>query len=112
MDYIGSVAKDADAFARAQLPDVAREIVAWELWSGVVYGMICVAILAACVRAFRKAMWLVNNSRDCYEIPMFIISVGLGVFAFVGLVVNTQSIVKATVAPRLVVLDYVKGAMR
>lgn len=49
MDYIGSIAKDADAFARAQLPDVAREIVAWELWSGVVYGLICVAILAVCI---------------------------------------------------------------
>jgi hypothetical protein len=112
MDYVGSIAKDADAFARAQLPDVAREIVAWELWSGVVYGLICVAILAACVWAFRKAMWLLNNSRECYDIPMFAISVVLGVFAFVGLMVNTNGIIKATVAPRLVVLDYVKGVVK
>lgn len=112
MDYIGSVAKDADAFARAQLPDVAREIVAWELWSGVVYGLICIAIIAACVWVFRFALKIMDDNHDGREIPMFIFSAIVGPVAFIFVLVNTHSIIKAVAAPRLVILDYVKGVLK
>jgi hypothetical protein len=113
MDYIGSVAKDADAFARAQLPDVAREIVAWELWSGVF--LLVPAVVAVWLATFfyRKGMAVVKkNSRDADPFAWFLIATILACVGAAGTVTSGTSVVKATVAPRLVILDYVKGVMK
>lgn len=112
MDYIGSIAKDADAFARAQLPDVAREIVAWELWSSVFFCFTSVAILALCIWVFRKALRAMDDAPDGREIPMFMFSTIVGLISIIAILVNGHAAVKAAVAPRLVILDYVKKAMR
>lgn len=113
MDYIGSIAKDADAFARAQLPDVAREIVAWELWSGVF--LLVPAIVAVWLATFfsRKGMAVMKkNSSNADPFPWFMGAAVLAVVGAAGTVTSGTSVIKAVVAPRLVILDYVTKVMQ
>ena len=116
MDYIGSVAKDADAFARAQLPDAAREIVAWELWSGVARAVFGVTIAFFAVKyGYRVLRYFQRTDPKIAETPwpiaivVFVIAAIFGACLFAD---SATTAIRAVVAPRLVILDYVKGAMR
>lgn len=98
---------------RAQLPDVAREIVAWELWRGVF--LLVPAVVAVWLATFfyRKGMAVVKkNSRDADPFAWFLIATILACVGAAGTVMNGTSVVKAVVAPRLVILDYVKGVVK
>lgn len=109
MDYIGSVAKDADAFARAQLPDVAREIIAWELWRSVFLLAPAIAALWLAMLFFRKGKAVIKSDDP---FAWFFIAVVLAVFGTAGAITSGASAIKAVVAPRLVILDYVKEVMK
>lgn len=98
-DLLAYVKKGAD-FAVAQAPAVAQEIVAWELWSSVV--LVCTGIVTL-VTGFLAVRATMRNYDNVAAGVFGIIAFPVG---FVMTVVNIYFAVRAIVAPRLVIIEY------
>lgn len=97
-----TAANDAANFALEQVPLVAQEVVRYQLWSGVVWLVLCIA---AQVAVLKVAKYLSNKCNDELAITLAVFGSILPVI--IGLI-NLQLAIKAAVAPRLVILDYVQ----
>lgn len=110
-ELLAFVKKGAEAttdFAVEQAPLVAREIVAWTFWealAGCFFGVLCAAAALWCGKLARR--WA--NCRDVGEEIMFPVvgAAAAGIVSVVVLTVNAPNAIKAAVAPRLVIIDYI-----
>ncbi len=109
LDYVGQVARDADGLVRAQAPLVAQEIVAWYTWSSVLGMVVGVAMVVTSVVFLRRTPRMSDDDSIC--LTMVLCSVGL-VLGLFGTGHSVANLVKVSTAPRVMVLEYVKGAMR
>lgn len=123
LDFILQTAQDGKSFVLDQAPEVAKEIVAWEFWGSVARAAFCMAIFVIAMCVLFKAIGLVrrefgkNVFEQCEGLIMggILATVVSAVVCFVsgaGVGVNGGLAIRAHVAPRLVVLDYVKGVVR
>lgn len=118
LDYVGTTVKDGDALLREQAPLVVKEIVAWEFWSSIATIGMTTAILALAIAllffCMKKAVSDTKSDIDWSEpaAALLITAAILGVVWLVVVPTNAMSAVKASTAPRLVVLDYLKSAVK
>jgi hypothetical protein len=114
LDYIGTTAKDADGFVREQAPLVAQEIVAWEFWMGltqaVVGGISLVVVFGLVLRAIRNLHKHGSSISPEQCLPHFFVAFVLLMVALPLALCGTPRVIKSTISPRLVVIDYIKAA--
>lgn len=116
LDYIGSTAKDADGFVREQAPLVAQEIVAWKLGYGLFIVGFGTALLVFGVFMIRA---VVREAKRPFADQREFVFVGAGIAGMFGVLIGSinfgcgaYDVLRATVAPRLVILDYVKSVAK
>ena len=98
--FVKAGAEKTTEFAVEQAPLVAREIVAWEFWSALGGVALCVAAIVVLVRIAKAP----SDYRD--EFVHVYLWAGVIIFSVVGLVA-ASAVIKSTVAPRLVIIDYI-----
>lgn len=103
--WLADTAKSTEAFVLEQAPDVARQIVAWGLWSSVFWLSVCVPfvmvglwLLAKAFRTFK------NGDPDCDAFTLIVVGVIL-CFPIVGVIDNAAQIVKIKVAPKVYLIE-------
>lgn len=107
LQWAEATSKDADALMREQAPLVAQEIVAMQLWSGVVACISIVIGLVLLAFMFRQASK--STRRDLFDVfsPMELLS-GAGIvvipLSLIGLVKYGYQAIEAGLAPRVVIL--------
>lgn len=110
LDYVGDKAKAAEGFAIEQAPLVAREIVAWQFWSSI-FLIFLFVMLGAVAWSIAVYCWRTRN--DWFDpdfaamVACFAAVAGIAL-PLAGGGTNGYIAVKATVAPRLVIIDYIK----
>jgi hypothetical protein len=97
--------KDGTGFVKEQAPLVAQEIVRYELWSSVVFFVAAAAVALVTIFWARKKEWIVWEDLPG---PKMFATIVVGVASVVA-VQNGVHITKCVTAPRLVVLDYLRG---
>lgn len=111
IDWLQKTGGSIQDFAVEQAPLYCREVVQWQLWEGIVCGSAGV-ILCLLVILFWKLTRKVFNTHD-YGNPAAIIPGIAGglcaVFGTMALVVGSQKAIKAAVAPRLVIVEHLRG---
>lgn len=114
MDWVGSTAKATEGFVIEQAPLVAQEIVAWEFWGCIGHASLFLAFAIAGTLTIRL-LWRKDKDGNLLvddEAARFVPSI-LGGIACVAFVVAAADYgihaIKAKVAPRIVIIDYVAG---
>lgn len=112
IDWLQQTGGAIQDFAAEQAPLYCREVVLWAFWEGVSWtslGLIVSIVIS--VLLFRNRKWLKSEYDDVspagFFIPVFgtvAIAVGLLVAAF-----NVTIVIKAKVAPRLVIVEHLRG---
>ena len=97
----------------AELPSLAREIVAYELWSAVAWMAVCVVTLWCTFVVGKKLRKKAAEDRftvgDEVVVAMLCIS---GICASGGFLINVNFAIKAATAPRLVVVEKITKMLR
>lgn len=113
----------AGPFISEQAPLYAQEVVAWKLWGGISGLIVCLVMVAGgaalswlSVRLLRQAFKLENIGK--YEeaggfgvggLFVGLVALGLLVVGVAGIPGEVNSVVKASVAPRMIVLEHLRG---
>ena len=85
----------------------AQEVIAWEFWSSVIWGGLCFAAAIICYRLVRR-MW--GDAKELIDTdPMIIIPAIFLAMSVLGTCVCATTAIKCKVAPRVVVIDAVRG---
>lgn len=117
LTYLRETASDLDSFAREQLPLLAQDILNWVLFSSLLNLFIWLLFWIPSTILFIR--WLFfrkepafDNHNNLSDRGYWILasSIAFGFTSLIGIpvcVVNGSDVVKALVAPRLVILDYV-----
>lgn len=95
-------------FAFEQAPLYCREVIAWEFWSGVIFGSIGAVLIVIAVFAIIKFVHWMNEDQEStlrtgYALIMTLIC---GFFGIMMVAHNVQQAVKAAVAPRLTIVKH------
>jgi len=121
LDFLLRSMQETKDFTMEQAPLVAKEIVAWEFWGGVSNAVIGVLLVLTSVIVIktvyrRTAQAWSGDSDDMVSavggVIVMIVCILVVCGSSVQSVNGTTSAIKASVAPRLVVLDYVRGAIK
>lgn len=114
LDWLETTGRSAESFVYEQAPLIAREIVAWTLWSNLVYSLLGILALVCAGVLVRIGVRMWRTEKDQNVLGMKL--TGLSFPAFVLVLVGAAACachiaptIKAVVAPRLVILDYVRG---
>lgn len=140
LDFLMRSMQETKDFTMEQAPLVAKEIVAWEFWKSSIAAVACLVAAVFALLVMRRVAVMVDshyasvaerarervkaagrypswrdesNSKydgECKQLHW--IGVGVAIILCIPVFINTANAVKAAVAPRLVVLDYVKGAIK
>lgn len=121
INWLKDAAESAGEFVQREAPLVANEIVAWHFWSSV--GGIAFCSLAASL-AWGVAGWFFLRWKAFgYELRDGQKGEGCGILFFAltltgfaiflpGLGFNGYEAIKAKVAPRVVIIEYIRGASK
>lgn len=140
LDFLMRSMQETKDFTMEQAPLVAKEIVAWEFWKSSLAAVACLVAAVFALLVMRRVAVMVDRhyasvaeqarerkksdgrySLYCDDVDarysgeykqLHWIGVGVAIFLCIPVVINTANAVKAAVAPRLVVLDYVKGSIK
>lgn len=105
---------------KAEVPELCRQIVAWELWRNVAYGIMWLcATLAFALAGLKAARWAAKSEEKDWQglLPGILVitavmaalfMVPIGTAALFG---HVTAVIKCLTAPDLVVLDYVKSVI-
>jgi len=111
---MGELLKSAKDFTVDQAPQVAKEILRYNLASSVAYFLLGVALLVAAAKTFKVLRKFQDDAGDYDVLPIFawgayILSIIAGVCMFFC---NLSSILKITLAPRLYLIEYFAALVR
>lgn len=110
LKYIGTLAERADGFVVEQAPLLVREIVAWHMWSNAALAAMC---LVGVVVGVGLARWLWRlPGLDPMDRPIAALPLLFAVVMAAVTLDRARTAIKAAVAPRLVVLEYVQKAVK
>ena len=93
-----------------QVPLAAQEVIAWEFWSNLIWAGLCFAAAVICYRLVRRLWGDAEHVLDTD--PVIIVPAFVLVLAVVGVCVSATSAIKCKVAPRVVVIEAVRGYSR
>lgn len=109
IDWLQQTGGQIQDFAVEQAPLYCREVVAWELWSGLVLVALGLGLLLVAVWLMKKGIAIYRGGGCGEEIGPMILSI----FAFIVggflLANGAGSSIKASVAPRLVIVEHLRG---
>lgn len=119
LDYIGDVAKGATDFTAEQAPLVAREVVMWGVWSNTILAvglfLAVVPLLLLAKKSGKACKTLIDeNSEMCVPVGVAtaILIGGAVACTCVAAFSATPKAIKASVAPRLYLVEWVKEAAK
>jgi hypothetical protein len=109
--YLAEQVKTVGDFTAEQAPLVAREIVAWQLWSNVAAAGLCFVMVIAMLQSTRYAMNLTKVLKDEFDRTVVqVAALAFGLILSVALLAcafdASFSAFKAMTAPRVVILEY------
>lgn len=109
IDWLQETGGSIQDFAAEQAPLYCREVVAWELWHGIAGVVLGLAVLLFGVWLVRRAMAMYRPDSDGSE--MFPgMAGGLAIVGGVVIVAcSAPSAIKSAVAPRLVIVEHLRG---
>jgi len=110
LKIINDAAISGQDFVLEQAPLIVREIVAWQIWSSAVAVMLCVLFFLFALKPLYKK-WSALDDIDIKGIT-FVPLVMSGIACAIIFLCNISSLTKGITAPRLVVIDYAKEALR
>lgn len=98
--------------AGEQIPLVLQEIIQWEIWSSTI-GFVIALIISVCLAI---AGWFCSKRmrmiRDDFPFDLgAIVSFGGALLAFAISMGNLYHMIKALTAPRLVIIEFLKGML-
>lgn len=125
IQWIADNAVQGGDFVKDQAPDVARQIVAWGFWGGLIYGAVYLVLAVGCfvlcyLSAKKLAGWgfvMLNKSYEHDHIAMpavlggvivSIVSVILGFVCASQVPASFGCAVKAAVAPKVYLLEQLR----
>ena len=94
-------------FAAEQAPIYCREVIAWEFWSAMFYLVISASMLIAAAYLGKKARSLFKED-ELWEPWAAISGFIIVVFGLLGCIA-CECVIKATVAPRLIIVEHLRG---
>ena len=110
IDWLQASASQIQNFAAEQAPLYCREIVGWTFWeaivwigAGVMIGIVSAALLKWGASLFKEDPWC---EKSCFPIIGGFVT---GITAVMMITSNLPSAIKATVAPRLVIIEHLQG---
>jgi heme/copper-type cytochrome/quinol oxidase subunit 2 len=118
MKWLHEAAENAGEFVQREAPLVANEIVAWHFWSSVfmvvLFLIAAVALSAAAWGFWRSSIYqdYQRDWRECATFLMLICLAGSAACAFIGGGTCGYEAVKAQTAPRVVIIEYIRGASK
>lgn len=121
LDWIGQRANSAESFVLAEAPELAREVVAAQIWDGWVTVGVCAIVIVAGLAAWMAACVFAPKVAEDYEtegVRACCIVIGGLIFMLVagvsfGFGVSSlRDITEAHVAPRVVIVDYVSDKLK
>lgn len=113
LGWLKETAEKGVDFVETQTPLLANEIVAWHFWLHLFLAVIFTAMAAGGVTALYWA-WkdYLKRGEEFEQIPAWVVG---GIMVFLGTVaapIALHDVIKAAVAPRIVILQYVNGSLR
>lgn len=118
INWLKDAAKSAGEFVQREAPLVANEIVAWHYWSHVFLAGLFVAgsIAALCYSGWlwREALnkERTNDWREAATFLSIVAIVASAALLFAGAGANVYQAIKAKVAPRVVIIKYIRRASK
>lgn len=116
VEWAKTAAEKGGAWLEQELPQFAAEIVAWHFWSSmfliaffVTLGLVVMAIAAVGLRWSLKHESSNDPTVGCACCIALLVA---PIVTSVSVGINGYEAVKAAVAPRVVILEYVRGAVR
>ena len=110
---ITSTAGDAKAFILSELPDVAREILAYAIIYNSVFAVInislCILIIWGIIKAVKLMVKKFGMDQPMVYFSFFILTlIGLlpSLVCLVNFFVNIEIIIKVSIAPKLYLIEY------
>lgn len=125
LEWLKQTAEKSAEFVEREAPLLATEIVAWHFWASAVWfcGFSVAFLVAATIAARAYRAWSLQPvMTPHYAVPADTITVTygfvIGISTFLAAVLFMVTVgfahdaIKAAVAPRVVILEYVKGAVK
>ena len=109
IDWLQETGASVQDFAVEQAPLYCREVVAWELWSGVAGGVLGIAVILVGLWLLRIGRALIRCGNDC---DAFLPMLGGVLASAIGAIILSESTpraIKAAVAPRMVIVEHLRG---
>ncbi len=118
MEWIKSVADRGGAFVESEAPKFASEVVAWHFWSSVLFAVLAMVVIAAgafcwwlAYRILQEDSCMRNGGPPHPGFMLSVLGALLGVLGgLVMLGVGVTGAIKAHVAPRLVIVEALRGS--
>lgn len=99
-------------FASEQAPLYCREVVAWEFWSGAIFGGIGIVLsVIGLAAAMKFVRWIKEDDGEpnSRTIPAFVIAMLCLILGPILAEDNIPQAIKAAVSPRLVIVEHLTG---
>lgn len=112
IDWLQQAGGSLQNFASEQAPLYCREVVAWEFWSGTIFGGIgIIMIVIGIVAAMKFARWIKEDDGEpnSRTMPALLIAVMGVCFGLIMAGNNVPQAIKAVVSPRLVIIEHLAG---
>lgn len=112
LKMMNDAASSGGDFILEEVPLIVRELVAWQLGSSILWGAVALVLLFI---LFNKAFpwWMAWQKEECWSdekiFSLFFGIIPVAIFSAALLVCNLESGLKAFLAPRLVVIEYVSS---
>ena len=115
IDWLQQTAGCIQDFATEQTPLYCQEVVAWTFWSGLVLttaGVILLSVFIYCMKRISKEIRADGDENEYIIAPCVIggIITLVGACALIGS--GTHNMVKAKVAPRMVIFEHIQEIAR
>ena len=112
LDWLQQTGGSLQNFASEQAPLYCREVVAWEFWSGAIFGGIGVALsVIGLAAAMKFARWIkeVDVEPSLRTLSALVIALLCLILGPILVEENIPQAIKAAVSPRLVIVEHLTG---
>jgi hypothetical protein len=112
IDWLQQTGGSLQNFASEQAPLYCREVVAWEFWSGAIFGGIGVALsVIGLAAAMKFVRWMKEDDGEpnSRTLPAFVIVMLCLTLGPILAGDNIPQAIKAAVSPRLVIVEHLTG---
>jgi hypothetical protein len=111
LDWLKTSAEAGSGFLVEQAPLYAQEVVAWQFLCGVIFSVVFFAaalcFIAIAIRGFYRANANPRDEEAYCNVSMFLLAVSVVLVVFGSMF--TADAIKAKVAPRVVIMEHVRG---